>query len=490
MVLTNCILSNSSGLTNGYVVLGGDYNGFYNNTFTDFGNDQKDSDSNPFQTVGAGSYYLTNVCDFHNAGTTNIDPNLLTGLSTKSTYPPLVYSNIVFSSPLALSPQVQRDNSGTPDLGYHYYALDYVFGGCDLYTNLTFNAGTAVGWFESLGAASSSSQAYAISLNKGANLTASGTATSPCWITCVQTTQEGNGNWNPSGYMGGLMPTSGGSGATPTINATFTKWSTVENYGNYYRDNYQPGVGTFVHNEFYPGSIYAYDTTALYFTNCLVYRNQLYFYDQDAVISFALVNCTLYNGMLVPVRTSGQNTCYWTIENTAFDGTGFRFNDYLNGSSSYTTFNYNAYNTNNLSGLSYPFPYGAATNFLEVIGPNDLMVTNFNWQISWSGNFYLPTNSPLINKGSTTANLLGFYHFTTQTNQVPETNSIVDIAYHYVATGTNGVPLDANGDGIPDYIEDANGNGLVDSGEIGWNLTNDLGLQVIISQPQNGSTLP
>jgi hypothetical protein len=178
------------------------------------------------------------------------------------------------------------------------------------------------------------------------------------------------------------------------------------------------------------------------------------------------------------------------IENTAFDGTGFRFNDYLNGSSSYTTFNYNAYNTNNLSGLSYPFPYGAATNFLEVIGPNDLMVTNFNWQISWFGNFYLPTNSPLINKGSTTANLLGFYHFTTQTNQVPETNSIVDIAYHYVATGTNGVPLYANGDGIPDYIEDANGNGLVDSGEIGWNLTNDLGLQVIISQPQNGSTLP
>jgi hypothetical protein len=62
----------------------------------------------------------------------------------------------------------------------------------------------------------------------------------------------------------------------------------------------------------------------------------------------------------------------------------------------------------------------------------------------------------------------------------------VDIGYHYVATDTNGIPLDSNGDGIPDYIEDANGNGL----EIGWNITGDLGLQVIITQPRNGSTLP
>ena len=62
------------------------------------------------------------------------------------------------------------------------------------------------------------------------------------------------------------------------------------------------------------------------------------------------------------------------------------------------------------------------------------------------------------------------YHFTTQTNQVPGTDSVVDIGYHYVATDTNGVPLDTNSDGIPDYLEDANGNGLVDSGEIGWNI--------------------
>jgi hypothetical protein len=92
--------------------------------------------------------------------------------------------------------------------------------------------------------------------------------------------------------------------------------------------------------------------------------------------------------------------------------------------------------------------------------------------------------------GNTNANLLGLYHFTTQTNQVKETNSVVDIGYHYVAVDANGNPIDTNSDGIPDYWEDANGNGLVDSGEIGWNIYGDLGLKVLITRPRNGTTLP
>src|SRR5207247_658104 len=49
-----------------------------------------------------------------------------------------------------------------------------------------------------------------------------------------------------------------------------------------------------------------------------------------------------------------------------------------------------------------------------------------------------------------------------------ETNSIVDIGYHYVALDANGRARDFIPDGIPDYLADANGNGVNDPGETPW----------------------
>jgi hypothetical protein len=109
----------------------------------------------------------------------------------------------------------------------------------------------------------------------------------------------------------------------------------------------------------------------------------------------------------------------------------------------------------------------------------------FNWQTSWLGRFYQPTNSPLIHAGSTTADQAGLYHFTVTTNQVIESTNTVSIGYHYVATNGSGNPLDKDSDGVPDYLEDANGNGLVDDGETNWTnydsangLVSPNGLQV------------
>ena len=99
---------------------------------------------------------------------------------------------------------------------------------------------------------------------------------------------------------------------------------------------------------------------------------------------------------------------------------------------------------------------------------SNTVLTSFNWQPSWFGSYYLPSNSPAVNAGDVTADKVGLYHFTTTTNQVKETNSIVDIGYHYVATDAYGNAVDTDGDGLPDYIEDANGNGVVDAGETSW----------------------
>jgi hypothetical protein len=61
----------------------------------------------------------------------------------------------------------------------------------------------------------------------------------------------------------------------------------------------------------------------------------------------------------------------------------------------------------------------------------------------------------------------------------------VDIGPHYVALNTSGNPQDTDSDGLPDYFEDWNGNGSVDSGETDWQDSGDFGLRVYITRPRN-----
>ena len=98
----------------------------------------------------------------------------------------------------------------------------------------------------------------------------------------------------------------------------------------------------------------------------------------------------------------------------------------------------------------------------------------------------------MINKGHTTADQVGLYHYTVVTNmvsnlEIKETNSVVDIGYHYVAVGTNGVPIDNNGNAIPDYIEDVNGNGLLDSGETPWEFS--ILIQPLSQEVEDGDSV-
>src|SRR5205814_10672243 len=114
---------------------------------------------------------------------------------------------------------------------------------------------------------------------------------------------------------------------------------------------------------------------------------------------------------------------------------------------------YNAYLTN-------------APTLATTSGSHEIVLTNtgVDFQTGPLGNYYLPTNlTALVNQGSTTADQVGLYHFTTQVAQTKETNSVVDSGFHYVAVDGSGAPLDSDGDGIPDYLEDANGNGSADS---------------------------
>jgi hypothetical protein len=415
-----------------------------------------------FQVAGAGSHYLATSSPYHNAGTTNIDAATLADLATKTTYPPIVYSNLTISVATTLSPQAQRDNVGNPDLGYHYDPLDYAFGGVNVSTNLTFTAGTAVGWFELPG---SGGPGYGVNLLNDVTATFNGTATSPCMSVRYDTVQEGgNGNWTDKGWLAGFTAGDGLSMVqAPTLKAGFTRFGHLAGDPGHFRD-YNNFLKVPADNCEFEGSFGGYGLV-LTFTNCLLDRVD---YWQGAASADAAVifrNCTFHGGTFDVVHWEG-GAPYWysSVRNCAFDGTAISVDDPFGTNSAYADYDYNAF----LPGADQ----------LAAEGVNNVTVTgSFNWQSSWLGDYYLPTDSPLIDAGSPTADLVGLYHFTTQTNQTVEGFSIVDIGYHYVATDAYGNPLDTDGDGIPDYIEDSNGNGIFDAGDLGdWLVSPFSGL--------------
>jgi len=466
LYLTNCILANvSTPVTGFFVSTNGNYNGYYNApAVPSFGAISFSNSSNPFQVAGAGSYYLTNGCNFLNQGTTNIDSALLADLRKKTTFPPMVYSNSTISATTTFSQSALRDSSGNPSLGYHYDPLDYIFGGAHINSNLTFTAGTSVAWFELNG--SHSGNAYGMNLNTGVSVTFAGTVISPCAFSSFSMVQENRiGVWEAvTGWPGGIADGGNYDPSHPSlVVAAFTRFVHAAGQSPYMRDGTsgQPLAVQVKNSEFY-GGFGGYNLLSAC-TNCLFYRASLEMYTSELFPYQIAVNCTFYGGKVTFVHwESAAPYWYSLLRNCTFSGTTFAIDDPFGVNTAYADYNYNAF----LQGAAQPPSEGA----------NTYTVTNFNWKTGCFGDFYLPTNSPLINAGNTTADRVALYHFTTQTNQVKETNSVVDIGYHYVAVDGAGNPMDTNGDGVPDYVEDTNENGLYDAGDLwNWYLTGDGG---------------
>jgi len=213
--------------------------------------------------------------------------------------------------------------------------------------------------------------------------------------------------------------------------------------------------------QFHGGAI-DYEILGATITNCLFERvnTTLYIdaYTSDYLEPLYLRNNLFWNGSL----QFYFGTTNHIIQDNVFYQTAIA--DYT--SVPYTA-EYNAYYapTNQYMGITYnPIPYPNVTNNTDVFLTNDP-----GYQVGALGNYYLPINaSNLIHTGNTNADLLGLYHYTITTNQIKETTRIVSIGYHYVAVDAYGNPVDTNGDGIPDYLEDGNGNGSVDPGEVAW----------------------
>ncbi len=398
-----------------------------------------------FQTVGAGAHYLADST-YRSIGSSNINPNLSASLRAKTTYPPLVYSNVAWTTNVTLTRRSIRDTNNSPDIGYHYESLDYVLGGVDTSTNLTLSSGVAVGWFDSQYATG-----YGLRLLDGATVNSQGSANTNNYFVRFSTVQEMNNSaWYQWGWVGAV--TAGGSGANPypTFNSSFTRFSTLAAEKNHLRgsDGYMTFRGTDC--QFFCGNLYT--TASRYcFTNNLFWRVYTYLQDYYGA-GFTNFNATYYGGIFGLDRFSGGT---WTINDCLFDGTSIT----ISGGSGTSVFDYNGFTD--------------GTGHSSLTNVHDVSITNLIWQAGPLGNYYLPTNLSVngtpLDKGSlTNAGLRGLYHYTTTTNNFKETNSVLDMGFHYVAVATNGLAIDTDGDGLPDYVEDRNGNGTVDPTETSY----------------------
>jgi hypothetical protein len=185
-------------------------------------------------------------------------------------------------------------------------------------------------------------------------------------------------------------------------------------------------------------------------TNNLIDRVNLDVEGSDPNPVWYFYNNLFHGGRFYATVPSGR-TVY--ARNNLFDGT----TNYNSGSWT---------NTHNA--------YLAIASKLNPTNLTDRFLTSIEYEKGPLGWYYYPTNggagtlTDLVNAGSTNAQLLGFYHYTTATNQTKEATSVTDIGFRYVAVNVSGGPSDSDGDGIPDYLEDADGDGTADNGETNW----------------------
>jgi len=154
------------------------------------------------------------------------------------------------------------------------------------------------------------------------------------------------------------------------------------------------------------------------------------------------------------------NTTTWTVQDNLFDSVT------VATSTGSLTNSYNGYcNTATL-----PSP-----------STGNVILTTADYQTGPLGRFYYPTNganlNSLRNAGSRNATNACLFQYTTTPDEVKETNSIVDIGFHWVSLNSQlTAAQDTDADGVFDYAEDVNSNGGYDAsaGETDWLTYNSI----------------
>ncbi|MBL9168588.1 MAG: hypothetical protein JNN07_12665 [Verrucomicrobiales bacterium] len=430
-----------------------------------------------YQTVGAGAHYLVDGSSYRNSGITGINSGLSSDFKNLTTFPPVVVSpGQLTAGVVSYSRTVERDTD-TPDLGYHYSVADYAISG--LYatngTTILVNPGVVIAGYRA-----SPSDNYIFWIDYGAKLKVQGTPSSPCrlvWYNALQ--EQASTAWQ--GDVGALVTrqTVFGTASSTEISLRFGEISTLGNSSVPVLSG--AGLDTTalaisLRDSVFSGGTIAVDFHLINFTNCLFERvfSVLQGDVSDASRRANFKNCLLYGGALT-TYDAGANLV--SVRDTIL------YQSLLDTGGGSWDNGWNAYQTN---GCTSCFVLSGSLS-------TPVINTNLTFLSGSLGRYYLPTSSILVNNGSVTnASLAGFYHYTTDTNQVKETTTGLDIGWHYVATSssTSTTANDHDNDGIPDVVEDLDGDGSLDSGETNWQSSSDLGFAVRITEPKTSSNVP
>ena len=495
LALTNCLVSGSLG----------------NATTTYTPHTVINPSTTNFQTANAGNYYLTAQSSYHKTGTTNISPALLAELKHKTTCAPIVFPAFqTIAGELTLLPQAPRYTNGPPDLGYYYAPLDYTFGWLRSFGRITVEPGTVIGMRNEYSPKHHHYTWFGFDLREGSTFTSHGTPQQPNTFTDVQLVQEQFEYPSLASFVPDFFPSTDNT-PPPALDFRFSNFYILDSRLHFWSGydwyaDYVPSPDSLVNwnlqdCQFHggriclgtpdDGTVFGAPPDFIYGAGAITWRNNLF----DGVslelnptfywTPFAAINCdlsfqannNLFRGgnwfILVPIPATAGN---WTFQDNLFEKL-----DLLQDTNSPLDYAYNGYWPKTASELLWsgrdigrllPTATSGTTNGLhEVTFP-----TAPPYQVGPLGNYYLPNSTPLYHAGSQTPGEAGLYHYTTRLDQIKEGdeyiafNNQVNIGLHYVAVTNNQLstgnyqPKDSDGDGIPDYMEDANGSGTVEAG--------------------------
>jgi hypothetical protein len=448
-----------------------------------------------FQAGNDGQYYLAANSPYHAAGTANISSALSQQLQQKTTSPPFALPpNIALNCNFNLCPQVKRYSGGAPDYGYYYDALDYTVAGIELASgSITVEPGTAIAVCNELVGdyATGFYTCAGFLLDDGTSFISHGTPTMPITFTATKCVQE-----TPSGYWQWALWQQGGSPVssiyTFQLNSAVFDTAPAPVLDCRFCDFYLPIEDCHIcYGDYY----YSSSSVALNLQDCAVHGGQILMLHFDYgwfAVCYPFGTVTLANSLFDHVNM--------VLEPTDYDYWGDGYLDVVMSLQAYN----NLFLGDWMAPLCiYPTPPAAAGNWtfwdnlfdsvafqqasgmpldcannaywpLQGIEPNvgDLATLSPTtsgdqtlaaappYQSGPFGNYYLPTTTPLHQAGSVTGDSAGLCQYTTRLDQTKEQiGQTIDIGLHYVAAGANNMPMDTDGDGVPDYVEDSSGTG-------------------------------